>query len=80
MQWGSECYWVCCIDYDKIRTFSLVNLEIEKVTTRGHQNVSLNWVALDPFKSDKKKTESEIKGLILNRLDKYEMAIQFSFQ
>ena len=59
---------MCCIDYDKIRTFSLVNLEIEKVTTRGHKNVSLNGVALDPFKSDIQKKESDRKGLILIRL------------
>ena len=35
----------------------------------GHQNVSFkNGVALDPFTSDKKQTETDMKGLILIRL------------
>ena len=60
---------MCYIDYDKIHTFSLVNLYIERVVTRGHQNVSLNRVVLDPFHERQKQTKSEMKGLILIRFN-----------
>ena len=50
---------LCCIDYDKIHSFSLVNLLLEKVMTRIYLDKSwmqLTWIL---------QMESEMRGLSL---------------
>ena len=58
---------LCCINYNKIHLFSLVN-ELLAIIDKCYVQ---NRVAADPLSSDTKKRESEMKRLMLIKAEDY---------